>query len=1342
MIPFLNISRCRFRIRLILCSFVAATLPAAQAGVLFSDFGGGNGNIDLSYEVGNIVVPADGSGNGYGNGNPGNLTMSDAGGGSVGSNAANVFYGRFLWAPGNPNDYINYSAVSGGGRVSFHSDTGGTRVRLFDTNGAAVPNIDLSPSPTGVTLVVFRVEMSGPDRAGDETVKIWYNPTSFGDVAAGLNPSGSGSADMFDSTNRGFAVGNPQISGDGGQTQYDNIVFGDSADDVLTSLVPPPVVNRFTASETEVTAGAEVTLSWDVGGADTVEISPGPGVVANEIDSQSVSVMQTTIYSLRASGEGGEVGAQVQITVDGIALAPAITEFMADNVDGLLDGNGLASDWIEIHNPNLHSLDLSGFSLTDDLGVLSKWVFPAGTVLAEGEYFVVFASGDALRDPGGNLHTNFSLGSDGEYLALVAPDGVTIVQEFAPVYPVQQEDVSYSPAGFHLVPTPGVANNESAVTGFVADTKFAPDRGYYTDPIDVAITTATPGASIFYTTDGSKPSPTNGTLYLDPVPIAATAVLRAAAFFGDFQPSDSDSHSYIFVDQVGSQGSSPAGYPASWGGGIADYEMDPEVVNSDAASPTLLEESLKALPVISLAMAVDDIFGSGGIYANPSGEGSTWERAASAELIFPDASQAGFGVNCGVRIQGKSSRTDQTPKHSLSLRFRKEYGPGKLKFPIFKDDPLGGDATDRFDFLQLRAVSNFSFHHWHYYQTSTAHPNRDGFGRDLYLKMGHHGTHGRWVHLYINGLYWGVFNLHERGDGDHMANYFGGETEDYDTLKENRPLNGTTAAWTALRRIVDSSNISSAAGYVRVDDYLDIDAFIDYVLLNVHLGNRDWGGQNWMVSRRRTAGAPFHMLAWDMEFSMSPGLPPGSSMTQALSTDISSFDFSPAPNHVHQRLSRNAAYRMRFADRVQRHCFGEGVMSPSGASELWQLRGDVLELALVAESARWGDHRRDVNPSWQGHQSSDFDLYTVENTTRPVSDYLVESYFPARRDIVIAQLRAKNLYPSIDAPIFTPSSGSVPGKLEIGNPNASGSIVFTTDGSEPMGSPTAETYLSPVDLAISGLVKARILNGAEWSALSESTFIVGTPAVAGDLVVSEIYYNPPGASEESEFIEVMNRSGGPVDLTGVAFTAGITFSFPDNTVLEAGGRSVIAASSYGGQLDNGGEQITLTDALGNTIESFTYNDKHPWPETPDGAGYSLVRINPSLNLDPDLPMSWRASTALGGNPGSGDELPAFTGDPNSDLDGNGVPDLIDHATGGPGLQFVGGEILVSRNLGADDVSLMTECSTDLSEWKPLEAHFEWLSETQQNGVAENRYDASPAAQSPSRFFFRTRVIAR
>ncbi len=224
----------------ILSAGLLALAAPIHAGVFFTDTGRTTGDVDLSYDNGVIRIEADGSGNGYGNGNTGSLTMVDTGGGQVGSNAPTVFYGRFLWAPEAPNDYINFSTVVGGGRISFHSDTAGQRVRLFDTNGVAVPNIDISPSPTGTTLVVFRVEMSGLDRAGDETVKIWYNPTSFSDVAAGLNPTGSGTVDIFDATNRGFGIHNPQIAGNAGKTQYDNIVFGDTAADVLPGIDTTP----------------------------------------------------------------------------------------------------------------------------------------------------------------------------------------------------------------------------------------------------------------------------------------------------------------------------------------------------------------------------------------------------------------------------------------------------------------------------------------------------------------------------------------------------------------------------------------------------------------------------------------------------------------------------------------------------------------------------------------------------------------------------------------------------------------------------------------------------------------------------------------------------------------------------------------------------------------------------------------------------------------------------------------------------------------------------------------------------------------------------------------------
>ena len=130
-----------------------------------------------------------------------------------------------------------------------------------------------------------------------------------------------------------------------------------------------------------------------------------------------------------------------------LAAHPLITEFMASNNNGIADGDGNASDWLEIHNPGDAAIDLAGYRLTDDPDQLDRWVLPS-VGLDVGGYLVVFASGQETAnyvDAQGNLHANFRLGADGEYLALVSPQG-EVVSEFGSAqadYSAQITDVSY-----------------------------------------------------------------------------------------------------------------------------------------------------------------------------------------------------------------------------------------------------------------------------------------------------------------------------------------------------------------------------------------------------------------------------------------------------------------------------------------------------------------------------------------------------------------------------------------------------------------------------------------------------------------------------------------------------------------------------------------------------------------------------------------------------------------------------------------------------------------------------------------------------------------------------------
>lgn len=124
------------------------------------------------------------------------------------------------------------------------------------------------------------------------------------------------------------------------------------------------------------------------------------------------------------------------------AQSLVISEFMASNQDTLDDEDGNSEDWIEVFNQSGSAVNLEGWFLTDDAAALNKWAFP-NIVLNPGEHILVFASNKNRNDPASQLHTNFKLTSQGEYLALVRPDGVTIEHHYSPEFPLQVQDVSY-----------------------------------------------------------------------------------------------------------------------------------------------------------------------------------------------------------------------------------------------------------------------------------------------------------------------------------------------------------------------------------------------------------------------------------------------------------------------------------------------------------------------------------------------------------------------------------------------------------------------------------------------------------------------------------------------------------------------------------------------------------------------------------------------------------------------------------------------------------------------------------------------------------------------------------
>ncbi len=210
-----------------------------------------------------------------------------------------------------------------------------------------------------------------------------------------------------------------------------------------------------------------------------------------------------------------------------------ISEFLTAGNETDEDEDGDTPDWIEICNPTGAPVGLAGHFLTDDPLQLTKWRFPDVTVAA-GDYLVVFASGkDRLGTP---LHTNFALTSAGEYLALVAPDGITILHQYAPSYPPQEPGYSYgidgnSPAAgeaYFAAPTPGSPNGQG-IAAPLAPPGFSVKCATFTDSIRVALRTVFPGGIIRYTTNGTVPTGAS-TQYTRALTIRDTTRLRARVF--------------------------------------------------------------------------------------------------------------------------------------------------------------------------------------------------------------------------------------------------------------------------------------------------------------------------------------------------------------------------------------------------------------------------------------------------------------------------------------------------------------------------------------------------------------------------------------------------------------------------------------------------------------------------------------------------------------------------------------------------------------------------------------------------------------------------------------------
>ncbi|HKX61044.1 MAG TPA: chitobiase/beta-hexosaminidase C-terminal domain-containing protein, partial [Verrucomicrobiae bacterium] len=829
-------------------------------------------------------------------------------------------------------------------------------------------------------------------------------------------------------------------------------------------------------------------------------------------------------------------------------------------------------------------------------------------------------------------------------------------------------------------PTPGAVNG-TGYGGFVADTKFSVDRGFYDAPISVALTTATEGAAIRWTTNGSAPTESTGIPYSGPIAVAGTTLLRAAAFKAGLIPSDVDTHSYIYLSQVRNQPGTLPGFPTVWQGAYpADYGMDP-ALSVHAVYGPILSNALRSIPTLSIVSDHQGLWNaSTGIYPNATSSGLAWERAASLELI-EGSGQTEFAINCKIEMHGNASRDNaRTPKHSMHATFNGDYGPTRLSYDWFRGpgatehnkivfrscgfvDGWAGRYADAS--LYTSAETGESFRGLRYRPENTCYL-RDSWVKDSFREMGWLSSRSEYVHLYLNGLYWGLYEPSEAIDASYFSETVGGLENSWDVIvgeDNNGPpviVDGSLADWQdVLNRA--AAGVTSEAAYQALAQRVDIDNLIDYMIVHIFAESEDWPRHNWYVAHRRATnglpGTKFICTVWDQELTLDR-------LVRRNRVDVGTTGgevYSPA--RVYAAMRSWPEFRRQFGDRVHQHLFNGGALTPNNNVTRLLASAAIIREAVVGESARWGDARKFTIGSNPGTGQT----FTRDEWWQPEIDKLTTNFFQKLTADNVARFRTGLLYPTLNAPILSPFGGPVAAgsTVTLSNPNPAGVVYFTTDGSDPRTygtaavSPGAQANSGPIAVNATTQIRARTLNGGTWSALVSAVYY--PPQDLSRLSLTEVMFNPPGLGlldgDEFEFVELKNTGTNQLNLSGLTFSDGINFTFTNGTLLNPGAFFVLARNPaafaqrypgvavhgvFAGRLDNGGERVSLSHPLGSGIFSVNYDDSVPWPLSADNHGFSMVQRNPTTQA-PDDGAAWRASADAGGSPGADDPPPNIPG---------------------------------------------------------------------------------------------------
>jgi hypothetical protein len=851
------------------------------------------------------------------------------------------------------------------------------------------------------------------------------------------------------------------------------------------------------------------------------------------------------------------------------------------------------SDFIEIFNNNTTPVVLTDVYLTDDKSNPFVYNFNGQSLTAK-SFLTVNADGDIPVSTATTAAFGISATAETIYL-MQRLNGVVYLLDSL-ILGATTFNTSYGrfpDADSKVIPfalnTQGASNNNAKELFNIG---FSVPRGLYTSAFNLTIQ-APVGATIRYTTDNTKPTATNGTVYTGPLSISANTVLRAYAFTNAGE-SKVITQTYVFPNTVSQQ---------------------------LALSPTAVETALKELPIVSISATETSILSD------------TEEREIRYPCTFEYINKFGDNkssfVDAGYNIFGNASL--DKPKKSLRFYFKSEYGYSKFKHKIFERQVNETyNPTDEFDQLDLRAGNDAFFNN----------NLSEYLSHGLLRKMGSKDVHVRFVNVFINGTYWGVFPLREKFDNNYAASYYGAQDTDYDYLKTQ----DVQFNWPQDNQVFVDPDEGSLAQYQEVlsartaRNYQDLKKKVDVThltnsLLMFMAGSAE---PEYKAIIGKNFSTPMTFYMKDMDAYMDD-------LNVGYYNQLFQLNITNNIKGPHSLLgmsglggeTSNLEYQTLLRDRIQLvYLENTGAMTVDSINAFYRRGENIIRNSIPLEIARWNAYNFN---SWNFRNN-----VTVEGMANRIAQ-------------VISKFRQYNLAHTLSAVTLSKASGNVNvgEKVFISNPNANTTVYYTLDGTdvvlENALSPTALLYnaTTGVDLPLGKVkLRARAFSTGNFGMYADAEYVVSRP-----VKITAIAYQPNpiapapdvATNEVYEFFYLTNGGASAIDISNFMVTEAIdTFRFPAGTSI-AGGETIMMCADNArypsvnlrkfkwikGKLANGGENISFRDATGNLVNEVKYDTLAPWPYAKGNGFYLRLK---SISADNSKGGNWEAISLTDLNP--------------------------------------------------------------------------------------------------------------